>query len=39
MAMLRFIYELRALFLDFFGCEVFEDLSAICSWGTYSVPW
>lgn len=34
-----FIYFLRALLFDLLGCEVFEDLSAVCSFGTFNVPW
>jgi hypothetical protein len=37
--MLWLIFELRALVLTLAGCDVYEDLSAICSWGSYSVPW
>ena len=33
------LYWLRGLLLEQYGCRVFEDLSAICDWATYSVPW
>jgi hypothetical protein len=32
-------YIIRAFFLDLQGCEVFEDLSALCWWGVVNVPW
>jgi hypothetical protein len=38
-AMLRLLFEFRALVLELAGCRVFEDLSAICPWGSYGVPW
>ena len=32
------LYHLRAVLLEGIGCEVWEDLSALCEWGTYNVP-
>lgn len=32
-------YIIRAFILDSLGCRVFEDLSALCSFGTFNVPW
>lgn len=33
------MYVLRAIFLELMGCDVFEDLSAVCWFGTFDVPW
>lgn len=33
------LFQLRALILQVLGCDVYEDLSAVCSWGSYGVPW
>lgn len=37
--LIHLLYWMRGLLLEQIGCKVFEDLSAICEWGTYSVPW
>lgn len=33
------LYQLLAWYLKLMGCEVFEDLSALCFWGVVHVPW
>jgi hypothetical protein len=33
------LYQHLAWLLELHGCRVFEDLSAICVWGTVGVPW
>lgn len=37
--MVTLLYVLRGYLLHAVGCRVFEDLSAICSWGVFHVPW
>lgn len=32
-------YVLRALILHTLNCRVFEDLSAVCQFGSFGVPW
>lgn len=39
MSVLWPFYEVFAALLRLAGCRVFEDLSAICDWGSLGVPW
>lgn len=32
-------FFLRALIFETLNCDVFEDLSALCAFGVFHVPW